>query len=228
MSASFFEAESPFGSLTGWEPQQGGGVEKTKTRNSILGKDGDEVKHKDHDQRHNVSCDYAFTGSGQTLVVPAAGAVLNGYMVDNVNVNYAAQEVPKMTMTGHKHVDTATGASGHSNMRTYTGTVQLPAVELGVPDTLGPLSTVGARSASYSLSCTHIDEYGGQAKHVAADNHDGVESVSMESVEDITVTDSNGDWTIEDDSDGKSNDAATAHTVTATKHIGKTASNDNT
>lgn len=217
--ASFFEAASPFGTLSCWEPQTGGGKEKTKTRASVLGADGDECAHVDHDKRESVSATYVSTGSGQTLSVPSVGDVLNGYMVDNVSVNYAAQDVPTMTVSGHKHLDTADGASGHSDMRTYSPTVSLPLVAIGVPDAIGPLSTTGARSASYSLSCTHIDEFGGQAKHVAADNHDGVEQVTMESVEAITVTDSNGDWTVESESDSKTNNAATANTVTATKHI---------
>lgn len=219
MAATFFEAESPFGALSGWTPQQAGGKDKTKTRASVLGADGDESAHVDHDNRETVSATYASTGSGQTLTIPAFGAVLNGYMVDSVNVTYAAQDVPQMTVAGHKHLDTATGASGHSGMRTYAGTVTLPNVALGVPDAIGPLSTTGARSASYSLSGTHIDEFGGQGKHVAADNHDGVETVTMESIEAITVTDSGNDWTVESDSDSKSNNAATANTVTATKHI---------
>ena len=75
--ASFFEAASPFGTLSGWEPQTGGGKEKTKTRASVLGADGDECAHVDHDKRESVSATYVSTGSGQTLSVPSVGDVLN-------------------------------------------------------------------------------------------------------------------------------------------------------
>ena len=43
----FFEAESPFGAIAGFEPQDGGGDTTTKDRASALGADGDEfaLKH---------------------------------------------------------------------------------------------------------------------------------------------------------------------------------------
>lgn len=218
MAVEFFGATSPFGDLSsdGWEPQDGGGPTTTKTRASALGADGDEIRHADHEEQDEVSCTYVSTATTGNLTLPSVGGLMGGYMIENLTVNYGA-EFPTMTLNGRKYKNIMTGAYG--NLRTYSPSITLPAVAIGVPSAIGPVTCDGARSASYSLSVTAVNEIGGADKLVGANSHDGVETITVESVETITYTDTNGDWTAESKGDGKTNNGATVNSLTLTKHI---------
>lgn len=216
----FFEAASPFGELAGWEPQDGGGDTTTKDRASALGADGDEFRHADHNEQKSVSATYVPDGTAtDKLAVPKAGSVLNGWVVDSVSLAYS-QEFPVLTVNGHKRTKVVSGA--YANMRTYSPTVDLPYVALGVPDQIGPVKCEGARSATYELSCTHVPEVGGQDYLVGADNHDGVETLTVESVCAVTVDSSfagKDEWTDTSRAKNKSNSAATVNQVTLVRHL---------
>ena len=216
----FFEAASPFGTLTGWEPQDGGGDTTSKDRASALGADGDEFRHVDHNEQKSVSATYVPDGTVTTnLTIPAAGSVLNGWVIDTVSVAYS-QEFPVMTITGHKRTNVVSGA--YSNMRTYSPSIDIPYVALGVPDQIGPLKCEGARSATYELACTHVPEVGGQDYLVGADNHDGVETLSAESVCALSIDSTFADkdeWTDTSKAKNKSNSGATANQITLVRHL---------
>ena len=215
----FFEAASPFGALADWEPQEGGSPTKTRERASALGADGDEFRHADHDERDTVTANYVAKKTTGNFDVPAAGSVLNGYVVESVTVNYS-QDFPTLALSGHKHTRAASGA--HENMRTYSPSIDLPAVALGVPSEIGHVSCDGARSISYELTCNHIDEIGGDDTLVGADNHDGTETLTIESVCAITVdgTDADaGNWTQTNSGKNKTNNAATVNSLTLVKHL---------
>lgn len=216
----FFEAESPFGALAGFEPQDGGGDTTTKDRASALGADGDEFRHKDHNEQKSVSATYIPDGTvTTTLTIPAAGSVLNGWVVDRVALAYS-QEFPVLTIDGHKRTKVVTGAL--ANMRTYSPTIDLPYVELGVPDQIGPLKCEGARSVTYELACTHVPEVGGQDYLVGANNHDGVETLTAESVCALTIDstfEDKDEWTDTSKGKNKSNSAATVNQMTLVRHV---------
>ncbi len=217
----FFGAGSPFGAITGWVAQDGGGVTKTRERASVLGADGDECRHVDWNEQHSTSCVYipADSVTSGNLTIPSVGGLLNGYVVDSVSVAYS-QDVPKMTVTGHKAV--LKTADAYANLRTYSPTIGLPFVALGVPDALGHVACDGARSATYELACNHVAETGGQGCVVGADNHDGTETLTIESVCAITPDAADGDaanWTETNDAQTKSNSAATVNSRTFVKHI---------
>ncbi len=216
----FFEAASPFGELAGWEPQDGGGDTTTKDRASALGADGDEFRHADHNEQKTVSATYVPDGTvTDKLAVPKAGSVLNGWVVDSVSLAYS-QEFPTLTVNGHKRTKVVSGA--YANMRTYSPTIDLPYVALGVPDQIGPVKCEGARSATYELSCTHVPEVGGQDYLVGADNHDGVETLTVESVCAVTVDSSfvgKDEWTDTSRAKNKSNNGATVNQVTLVRHL---------
>ncbi len=216
----FFEAASPFGELAGWEPQDGGGDTTTKDRASALGADGDEFRHADHNEQKTVSATYVPDGTAtDKLAVPKAGCVLDGWVVDSVSLAYS-QEFPVLTVNGHRRTKVVSGA--YANMRTYSPTIDLPYVALGVPDQIGPVKCEGARSATYELSCTHVPEVGGQDYLVGADNHDGVETLTVESVCAVTVDSAFADkdkWTDTSRAKNKSNSGATANQVTLVRHL---------
>ena len=217
----FFGAGSPFGAITGWVAQDGGGVTKTKERASVLGADGDEIRHVDWNEQHSTSCVYipADSVTSGNFTIPSVGSILNGYVIDSVQVAYS-QDVPKMTVTGHKAILKTTGA--YANMRTYSPTIDLPFVALGVPDALGHVACDGARSATYELAMNHVAETGGQGYLVGANNHDGTETLTIESVCAITPDNTNSDaanWTATNDAQTKSNSAATVNSLTLVKHI---------
>lgn len=215
----FFEAASPFGPLADWEPQEGGSPTKSKERASALGADGDEFRHVDHDERDAVTANYVARKTSSTFAVPPAGSVLNGYVVESVTVNYS-QDFPTLALSGHKHTRTATGA--HSDMRTYSPSIDLPAVALGVPSEIGHVSCDGARSISYELTCNHIDEIGGDDTLVGAENHDGTETLTIESVCEITVDGTDPDaanWTQTSLGKNKTNNAATVNSLTLVRHL---------
>lgn len=217
----FFGAGSPFGAIPGWVAQDGGGVTKTKERASVLGADGDEARHVDRNEQHSTSCVYIPDDSvtGGSFVLTPVGGLLNGYVIDSVSLVYS-QDVPKLTVTGHKAV--LKTANAYASLRTYSPTIDLPFVALGVPDALGHVSCNGARSATYTLACTHVSETGGQGYLVGANNHDGTETLTIESVCAITLDADDDDaasWTATNDARTKSNSAATVNSLTLVKHI---------
>ena len=216
----FFEATSPFGTIAGFEPQDGGGETTDKERASALGADGDEFRHVDHNENKSVTATYIPDGTVTTnFTIPAAGSLLNGYVVDSVSLAYS-QEFPVLTLTGHKKTKVVTGA--YANMRTYSPTIDLPYVVLGVPDQLGPIKCEGARSATYELTCNHVEEVGGEDYLVGANNHDGTETLTVESVCALTIDSTfeyKDEWTATSSAKNKSNSAATANNMTLVRHL---------
>ena len=216
----FFEATSPFGTIAGFEPQDGGGETTDKERASALGADGDEFRHVDHLENKSVSATYVPDGTVTTnFTIPAAGSILNGYVIDSVSLAYS-QEFPVLTLNGHKRTKVVTGA--YANMRTYSPTIDLPYVALGVPEQLGPIKCEGARSATYELTCNHVEEIGGEDYLVGADNHDGTETLNVESVCALTIDstfEDKDEWTATNSAKNKSNSAATANSMTLVRHL---------
>ena len=85
-SNGFFEANSPFGTLTDWEPQSGGNATVTEQRASALGADGDEIRGKGYDKREAVTGNYVSKATSGNLAIPDVGGMLNGYLLENVQV----------------------------------------------------------------------------------------------------------------------------------------------
>lgn len=236
---TFFDPSSPFGALTGWEVQSGGDPTKTKQRAQELNSTGDELAAQEYDKRSTVSAAYEPTvWSGETeMVIPKAGAILEGYHVDSIALAFTQTKVPVLTVTGHKHDD----GKGHAvdSCRTYTPTPVFPVQGIGVPSaltdggspavsifSLEALATVGLRSLSYSLTVTHEDELDGGGAHLAGENRDGVESMEIEFTggavlgTDFTL-DSN--WFVETETPNQSNTAVKTKTFSVSQHIVKDA-----
>lgn len=215
MGNGFFEAECPFGGLTGWTPQSGANTSRNFSQAVMLGKTGDFHASADYDPKETVSCTYKANEAGADI--PAAGQVLNGWHIDSVEVSWSQTDFVSMTVSGHKHL----AGKGDKNCRTYKGSIA-KAGGFGCPASLGPFSVgenpVGVRSYSYSVTCNHEDVLAGDGNHFASDNYDGMETLSIELTGEIEFQAKDG-WHLDTDGRTPSNTTATSMSATYSKHI---------
>lgn len=230
-SNGFFEADSPFGELTGWEPQTGGNPTVTEQRASELGRDGDEIRGKGYGKREAVTGNYVSTEDTGNLTLPDVGGLLNNYLVENLQVSYQSQGFPKLTLSGHKHLD----GNADANTRTYSPSIDLPATDLGAPlvikhkgtnDKVFELTENAAfsvRSLQYQLQVNHVDEPKANGSHLAGNNYDGTETLTIEfSGSGVKGTDFIVDettWHLDSNGKSKSNTGMTTQSITLTRHI---------
>lgn len=216
-SNGFFEASSPFGTLTGWTPQTGGTKNVTKQYATVLDEEGNFAAGQNYDEKEEMSCTYKAGASGATI--PSVGDILNGYHVDSVSVTFSQNDFVQMTVTGHKH--TGTGAAVDSGCRKYAPSIGTVG-GFGCPSSIGPFTlgeqAVGIRSIQYSLQTNHVDELDGAGKHFKGDNYDGTETLSIELTGEGTFAES-GDWHLDSNGVNKGNTVATTSSASFTKHI---------
>ena len=227
MAIEFFGDTSAFGDLAGWEIQTGPNPSTETSYANALGRDGDEIRHAGYGAKTSATCTYVSTATSGSLTLPKVGAILNGYHVDSVSVAYEQTGFPTLTVTGHRHDD----GSPDKATRTYSPSVELPAVTLGVPSeldgafSLSASAECGMRSLTYSLTCTHVDEMDADGGHLAGENHDGVETLSAEFTGKVTVGSSGTDvvadaaWFAGTHSQSMGNTSATTTSLTLTRHI---------
>ena len=229
-SNGFFEANSPFGNLTNWEPQSGGNATVTEQRASALGRDGDEIRGKGYDKREAVTGNYVSTATSGNLALPDVGGLHNNYLLESLQVSYSNTGFPTMTASGHKHLD----GNADANTRVYKPSVVLPATDLGAPliikdtenNTVFSLTEAAAfsvRSLQYQLQINHVDELKANGTHLAGDNYDGVETLTIEfsgsgtKGTDFTVDETN--WHLDSNGKNESNTGMTTQSITLTRHI---------
>ena len=198
---NFFAPECPEEILAAlgdsWEFQNQNAEQRSLDYINELGKRGDEILHALVNGKTSTGWQFVSTAATGTINVPKAGQILGGYHIDSVDVSWGNNQIkPKMTIVGHAH-DGVEG--GHNACRTYSPTVEFEAVAFGIPANLGGVSLsesaeVDFRSARYSLSCSHIDEPGRAGNQLKGENHDGVESISVEFTGDAAP----GDYSIAD------------------------------
>lgn len=217
-SQEFFNPESPFGTLTGWEPQRENPTNQ-RQRAQSLKKNGDELNKRLYDGKQVVSGEYV--ASADNAAIPKVGIVLNGYHVDSLQVKFINNDFVKMTVNGHKH--TGTGVTSHAtgSCRTYTGSLTALTSMFGIPATLPGLvlpTGTGIRSATYTLQCNHIDEPNRVGDFLAGNNHDGSETMEVELCESGNVTADTG-WDLMTDGHSRGMDSAETLTATVEHHI---------
>lgn len=226
-SVKFFDTTDPFG-LADWEVQTGPNPNLTKQRASALNRFGNEFARAQYGAQEACSFTYVakkFTG---TLTVPNVGLVSGGYHLDNWSVSYSQTGYPTLTLSCHRHID----GTEDSNCRQYAPTFSVPARAIGVPTSisgktegtvfaLADSATVGIRSMTLSVALNHVDEMDNEGGHLAGDNYDGSETISVDFTGDIDSSDYtlHAEWT--DDSLNKSNGNTTATTssLTASHHV---------
>jgi hypothetical protein len=157
-------------------------------RSQGLAANGDEAAYKSYGGDSSGTLVFECQAETGTLVIPNAGAVMGGYMIDKSDLVYRDLLFPRLTVTVHKHV-----ANPHADgdMNEYACTVALPA-QWGVPRSLEDVdeedvfaftdANTGIKSLTYSLGCTHQDESVDGA-HMAGQSRDGVETLAAEWIE---------------------------------------------
>lgn len=233
----FFKPLHVVGTLADWELQTGGNPTITRQRDQTLGENGDQ---------HNAvqfGAQIAYTENfkakrvtGNALVVPLPGKILEGAHVDSITVSYTQNTAPTLAVASHCHAAIDGTPQAHDPCRVYSPSVILPARAIGVPSALkfkkGAAKTetdvfklpagIGMRSLSYALQPTHIDEPDGDGGHLAGQNHDGVETLTIEFTGKVDVSDLqiDGEWMLPDnDADSMGNTQATTKSITITHHI---------
>lgn len=212
----FFEASSPFGTLPGWEPQEGGGGNNTKQYSVVLNKEGDFLAGHDYDKRREVSCTYKANASG--AVIPNAGAIKNGFHIDSITVTFSQNDFVQMTINGHAHI----GGKPDSNCRQYAPTIGTVG-GFGCPSSIGPFDVgeqaVGVRTITYTLQCNHVDELQGDGSHFAGDNYDGTETLAIDLTGVGTFPDDDANWHLDSDSSLPSSTGASTSSASYTRHL---------
>jgi len=173
------------------------------------------------------------TGAADTggYTIPNVGVISGGAHIDNVQVAYSQTGFPTMAVASHKHANAAGTLQTHDNCRVYTKTVVLPLRAIGVPSTLKDVDNntiftcpagIGMKSLTYALAVTHTDEPDGDGGHLAGQNRDGVETLTIEFTGKVIISELqiHGSWMLPDsDNDSMGNTAATTKSITLTKHI---------
>ena len=229
----FFNPDSVIGELADWEIQEGSNPNVTRQRAQELKANGDELQSVQYGAQVAYSMNYKGKKvTGDALVIPAPGSIKNGKHVDSVEVSYTQTDFPALAVAAHAHAAVDGTEEEHDECRVYTPGVVLPPRAIGVPSTLKDTDGetvftcpegVGMRSLTYSLAVNHIDEPDGEGGHLAGQNHDGTETITLDFTGEIDIADLNigGSWKLPD-TDGKARTNSGAHTstVTLTRHIG--------
>lgn len=232
----FFAPRAVIAALADWELQTGGNPTLTRQRAQALKSNGDQM----HAVQYGAQIAYSETFAAKTvaeadgkksLAVPGAGLVSNGAHVDSVQVAYSQTDAPTLEVASHRHAALDGTASAHDVCRVYTPTVVLPIRAIGVPSTLKDAdgntifscpAGIGMKSLTYRLETSHTDEPDGNGGHLAGQNRDGVETLTVEFTGRVAVADLaiHSSWMLPDsDADGQGNTVATTKSITITKHV---------
>ena len=244
----FFNPQGVIGALTDWEIQQGANPNLTRQRAKSLKQNGDQlnavqygaqIAYSENFTAKKVATNPASGQSGHdatlsvgaNLDVPHPGAIKNGAHVDSIQVAYTQTGFPTLAVASHKHAAIDGTPAAHDPCRVYKPTVVLPARPIGVPSTLvdtdgNTIFTcpdgVGMRSLTYALQPTHTDEPNGDGGHLAGQNNDGVETLTLEFTGKVAIADLEIDaegMLPDADADTQGNTQATTKSVTITRHI---------
>lgn len=232
----FFAPEHAIETPADWELQTGANPTISRQRAQSLKENGDEL----HTVQYGAQIAYnenfnakKYTGD---LTIPNAGAISSGAHIDTLTVTYSQTGAPTLAVTSHKHATVAGAAEAHDVCRVYEPSVILPARAIGVPSALkfkkgtaGTLTDVftlpagiGMRSMTYVLQVTHTDVPDGDGNHLAGQNRDGVETLTLEFTGKVAVSELaiDSDWMLPDnDADGMGNTQETTKSITISKHL---------
>lgn len=225
-TVEFFNPECPITVGADWDFQTCGPKETSENYANELDPQGDELRHATHGKRTSWSWTFVNNlSSGNNISIPKGGLVSAGWHIDSIQIAWGREQIkPKMTVSAHRHDVGNAHAAG--SCRTYTATVTIAAVEFGLPADLGGVALangaeVDFRSATYTLGVTHIDEAGRDGSQLAGENHDGVETLSVEFTGAATADDyeiAEG-WTNDRKTATPSNTAATTTSLNLIHHI---------
>jgi len=224
-TVEFFNPECPITVGSDWDFQTSGPKQTAENYVNELGSGGDELRNATHGKKTSWSWTFVNNLDSGNISIPKGGLVSAGWHIDTIEISWDREQIkPKMTVNAHKHEAGTNHATG--SCRTYTATVEIDAVEFGVPADLGGVALasgapVDFRSATYTLGVTHIDETGRTGEQLAGENHDGVETLSVEFTGDATADDYEIEdgWTNDQKTTTPSNTAATTTSLNLIHHL---------
>lgn len=221
-NVAFFNPDEGL-ALEGWELQS---VQNAHTyeRAQALKADGDELKAKTFGGRHALTCEYVI--AAQNAVLPKCGQIIDGSHIDSFTVTFSQADYVRLSVTCHRHEKGL-----HNACRTYSPSADIQALlvnDFGCPDTIPGIvmttededgdAVVGIRSVTYSCSVNHIDENDSIGEFLAAENHDGTETIEAEFCAATTPVPAEG-WSMSNITDNQSNTAAETYSISVTRHI---------
>lgn len=220
----FFNPDSVIGELADWEIQEGSNPNVTRQRAQELKANGDELQSVQYGAQVAYSMTFkAKRVTGDALVIPAPGAVVNGMHIDSVEVSYSQSDFPTLTVAAHAHANVSGSPEEHDECRIYSPSIALPPRAIGVPSKLEGVFTcpegVGMRSLTYSATVNHIDEMDGEGGHLAGENHDGTETITLDFTGEVNVGELGLGWELDTNSISRTNAGAHTTSVTLTHHI---------
>ena len=224
-TVDFFNPTCPISVGSDWDFQNCGPKQTASNYASELNAHGDELANALHGKKTTWSWTFVNNLSTGSISIPKGALVSAGWHVDQIQIVWGRDQMkPKMTVSAHRHEDGTNHAA--NSCRTYTATVEIDAVAFGVPADLGAISlasgaAVDFRSATYTLSLTHIDETAADGTQLAGENHDGVETLSVEFTCDATGDDYaiETGWANDQKTTTPSNTAATTTSLNLIHHI---------
>ncbi len=239
MDIRFFDPTNPFSTLEDeWELQGNNASDAYQVANALK-KDGDFLRAVQYDGKKSISLSFIskITSGNFSLQLSdgkglAAGVVAEAdglaYHIDSVSIGYSQTGQPTLEVSAHAHLaGKGHGASGDGGCRVYSPSLTFPALDIGVPTTLGGAFTLSAdcglslRSIRYQLQVNHVDALDNEGRHLAGDNHDGTETLSAEFTGEFSTGDFKvGDgWIRDSTATPRSNTAVNSTTVNLTHHV---------
>lgn len=208
-----------------WVFQNGGAVNRSKSRAAELGRSGDEIRSAMYDEKSTTSFTYLFVQTQTPVshyVWPKIGVVLSGWHVDGFSCVWSRDKpAAVLTLNCHRH-----GASGHDECRTYTPSLaEIAPPSFGVPASFGDAfaldaeAVVDLRSATYAVQANHVDELKRDGTHLRGDNYDCSETLSVELTGKATSDDYETEWDMPSDAATPSNTGATTTTLSFEHHV---------
>ena len=224
-TVEFFNPTCPITVGSDWDFQTSGPRQTGSNYVNELGSDGDELRHATHGKKTSWSWTFVNNLDTGSISIPKGGLVSAGWHIDSIQIRWGRDQIkPKMTISAHMHEDGTPHAA--NGCRTYSASITIDAVVFGVPPDLGGVAladgaVVDFRSATYKLEVSHIDEPGRDGTQLAGENHDGVETLSVEFTGDATADDYELEtgWTNDQKTSTPSNSAATTTSLNLIHHL---------
>ena len=213
MNIKFFAPTNPFATLEEeWELQNNNASDAFQMA-TALRKDGDFLRGSQHDGKKTISLSFIskkvdgdFSLQLNNAATLAAGIVATvdslAYHIDTIGISYSQTAQPKLDISAHAHLSGKghgpAASGGDGGCRVYLPSLAFPALDIGCPTTLGAAFTLSEscqlalRSVNYRLQVNHVDVPDRIGQHLAGDNHDGTETLSVE----FTGEFDDGDFTL--------------------------------
>lgn len=210
---TFGDADSIFGTQTGWNPG-GSTVNVKKSRASTIGGMGNETDSKLYDETTDASQNFNAASDSAPTVPETAGALAGDYILTSISINTAATDFHKMTLAGHNHAVNAhadTLQQGAHGITLSSG--------FGAEDFMGGTAgdSASVESSSVTITVSHVDSIGGATgAHVVGDNYTGMITATVTWIGTPTTPAAAG-WDVTESPLTKGNTAHARHTYTGTK-----------